>query len=57
MEKIREYLRKNEGAKTSDIATYLGLSQARTRKIMSDMDDVIAVGANRNKQYKLTDTV
>jgi len=57
MEKIREYLRENEGAKTSDIATYLGLSQARTRKIMSDMDDVIAVGANRNKQYKLTDTV
>ena len=37
---IRLYLQKCEIAKTSDIAELLGLSMARTRAILSEMDDV-----------------
>ena len=53
MDKIRKYLRKNGELKTSDIAEYIGLSPARTRVIIAEMDDVIAVGGNSNRTYKL----
>lgn len=37
------YLKGNETAKTRDIADLLGLSMARTREILSVMDDVEAL--------------
>ena len=37
------YLRGRETAKTRDIADLLGLSMARTREILSVMDDVEAL--------------
>ena len=53
MEKIRQYLQEQEVAKTRDIAKLLGLSAARTRAILSEMDDVEALGTNRNRTYRL----
>ena len=53
MEKIRQYLQEQEVAKTRDIAELLGLSVARTRVILSEMSDVEAFGANRNRTYRL----
>ncbi len=50
---IRLYLQKYETAKTSDIAELLGLSMARTRAILSEMDDVEALGTNRTRRYRL----
>ena len=40
MERIRWYQQKQESAKTRDIAEVLGLSVARTRVILSEMDVV-----------------
>lgn len=40
MEKIRDYLKENGELKTSDIEDYINLSPARTRVILSEMDDV-----------------
>lgn len=51
--KIEDYLRTNGVAKTSDIASNLNLSQARIRVILSQMDNVIVEGANRNRVYGL----
>ena len=53
MEKIRGYLQKYETAKTSDIANLLDLSTARARAILSEMEDVEALGANRTRVYRL----
>ena len=52
-EKIRLYLQGNETAKTRDVADLLGLSMARTRKILSVMDDVEAIGRNKTRIYRL----
>ncbi len=52
-EKIRLYLQGNETAKTRDIAELLGLSMARTREILSIMDDVEAIGRNKKRIYRL----
>ncbi len=52
-EKIRLYLQGNETAKTRDIAELLGLSMARTREILSVMDDVEAIGRNKIRIYRL----
>ena len=52
-EKIRLYLRGRETAKTRDIAELLGLSMARTREILSIMDDVEAIGRNKTRVYRL----
>ena len=52
-EKIRLYLRGRETAKTRDIADLLGLSMARTREILSVMDDVEAMGRNKTRIYRL----
>ena len=51
--KIEDYLRSNGVAKVSDIASNLHLSQARIRVILSQMDNVVAEGANRNRTYRL----
>jgi predicted HTH transcriptional regulator len=53
VEKIRRYLQEQGAAKTRDIAKLLGLSVARTRVILSEMDDVEALGTNRNRTYRL----
>ena len=52
-EKIRLYLQGNETVKTRDIAELLGLSMARTREILSVMDDVEAIGRNKTRIYRL----
>lgn len=44
---------KNETAKTRDIVELLGLSVARVRAILSEMNDVEALGINRNRTYRL----
>ena len=51
-EKIRLYLQGNETAKTRDIAELLGLSMARTREILSMMDDIEAIGRNKTRMYR-----
>ena len=40
IEKIREYLSKNNISKTSDIAEYIGLSLPRTRAILKEIPDI-----------------
>ena len=53
MEKIRVHLQEHETAKTKDIAEVLGLSMARTREMLSAMDDVEAMGKNKTRTYRL----
>lgn len=53
IEKIRDYLLEHGESKTSDIAAFIGLSPARTRAIIAEMEDVDASGENRNRKYKL----
>ncbi len=52
-EKIRLYLQGHETARTRDIAELLGLSLARTREILSVMDDIEAIGRNKTRIYRL----
>lgn len=52
MAKIRKYLLENGESRAGDIAKMLGLSQARTRAILADMDDIETVGANANRTYR-----
>ena len=51
--KIQLYLQENETAKTREIADLLGLSMARTREILSMMDEVEAMGRNKTRIYRL----
>ncbi len=53
MEKIRLYLQEQEIAKTKDFAGLCGLSVARARVVLSDMNDVEALGINRSSAYRL----
>lgn len=53
MEKIREYLHKYGESKTNDISKYLDLSPARTRAILSDMDDIEVIGETTNRTYRI----
>ena len=53
MLKIEKYLQENGESKTNTIAEYLGLSPARTRKILSQMDSLEAIGTNTNRRYRL----
>lgn len=55
MVKIENYLKENGESKTNDIAEYLNLSSARTRKILSEMKTVEAIGTNTNRKYRLKD--
>lgn len=52
-EKIRLYLQEHKSAKTKDIAKLLGLSMARTREILTAMDDIEAIGKNKARTYEL----
>ncbi len=47
------YLQGNGTARTKDIAELLSLSMARTREILSVIDDVEAVGRNKTRIYRL----
>ena len=51
--KIIEYLKDNGRSKCSDIAIYIGLSEARTRAILTDMPEVEIMGRNRNRTYRI----
>ena len=53
IEKIKKYLVQNGASKTSDIAEYIGLSPARTRALLSEIEGVEALGGNSNRAYKL----
>ena len=53
IEKIRIYLEQSGESKTSDIAEYIGLSPARTRALLNEMEDVMTIGGNRNRTYRL----
>ncbi len=51
MKKIRTYLTLHKEARTSDIAEHLNLSVARTRAILTMMDDITPLGDNKNRTY------
>jgi predicted HTH transcriptional regulator len=53
IEKIEKYLKKHGGSRTKDIAVFIQLSDARTRAILSEMDNVIATGENSARRYWL----
>ena len=53
--KIENYLKENGESKTNAIAEYLNLSSARTRKILSEMKTIEAIGTNTNRKYRLKD--
>ena len=53
IEKVKKYLEKHGESKTSDIAAYIGLSPARTRVILSEMDNVISLGGNSDRRDRL----
>ena len=57
IEKIRNYLEKNGESKASDIAEYIGLSPARTRVLLNEMEEVVTIGKNRNRTYRLKQEV
>ncbi len=52
-QKIVEYLKDNGRSKCSDIASHLGLSEARTRAIIADMSNIEVMGGNRNRTYRI----
>ena len=52
-EKIRKYLAFNKLASAKELASIIELSAERTRVILSKMEDIIPVGENRNRMYKL----
>lgn len=53
IEKIRSYLAQNGESRTSDIAEYIDLSSARTRVLLSEMEEVEPIGGNSNRTYRL----
>lgn len=53
IDKIRNYLREYGESKTTDIADFIELSPARTRAMLSEMEDVRPIGANSNRRYIL----
>ncbi len=51
--KIIEFLKDHGRSKCGDIATFLGLSEARTRAILADMPEVDILGGNKNRTYRI----
>lgn len=51
--KIIEYLKDHGRSKCSDIADFLGLSESRTRAILTDMSEIEIMGDNRNRTYRV----
>ena len=52
-QKIIEYLKDNGRSKCCDIANHLGLSETRTRAIISNMSNIEIMGGNRNRTYRI----
>ncbi len=50
---IKKYLAENGLCKTGDIARYIGLSTARTRAILGEMQGITYEGTTNNRKYKL----
>ena len=48
IEKIRIYLEQSGESKASDIAEYIGLSPARTRALLNEMEGIVGWGKGRN---------
>lgn len=55
IDKIKAYLRMHNGARTKEIAAHLGLSDARTRAILNEMDNVAPVGDYAARRYWLNE--
>ena len=53
IEQIIKYLENVGEANTATISEKIGLSPARTRDILANMDEVEALGSNRNRTYRL----
>ena len=51
--KILDYLKDNGRSRCTDIAKYLGLSEVRTRAILSTMSEVEILGSNKNREYRI----
>ena len=51
--KKRKYLAFNKLASAKELAIIIELSAERTRVILSKMEDIIPIGENRNRMYKL----
>ena len=55
IDRIKIYLQQHNGAKTKEIAAFIGLSDARTRAILNEMDSVISTGEYTSRRYWLKD--
>lgn len=53
IDRIEAYLREHNGARTKDVALFIGLSDARTRVILNEMDNVTSTGENSARRYWL----
>lgn len=53
--RIETYLREHSGARTKAIAAFIGLSDARTRVILNEMDNVTSTGENSARRYWLVE--
>ena len=53
IEKIYGYLVEHKEAKPKEIAEFIGLSPARTRAIISSMDEIEGIGNTSNRRYRL----
>ena len=53
--KIRQYLKIYGESTNAAIASAIGLSTSRTKEILRNMEDVAAVGDNKNRKYRLID--
>ena len=53
IDRIERYLQHHNGARTKDIAAFVGLSDVRTRVILNDMDNVISTGEYSARRYWL----
>ena len=53
MAEIIDFIKQNGESKASDIAGYIGLSVTRTRALLSEMQEIEPIGANRNRLYRI----
>ena len=55
-EKILDYLKDNGRSTCAEIAGYIGLSPARTRAILSQIESIEPLGQKKNRTYRLNKT-
>ena len=56
-EKILDYLKDNCRSTCAEIAGYIGLSPARTRAILSQIESIEPLGQKKNRTYSLNKTL